>query len=503
MSSNLILFVNYPEKADRLITALAPDGYRFSTYIFEDDLPVFNADQHIDLAILWFPYSSTEALTAFKNLISAIKVLQHDHPIPVLLIIDRVGIHWVEKGFELGVADVLTRPIHPLVLRKRVELLLKARETEDAVSRYQAGLAAYRENQRVLQLERERFRTVADFTYDWEYWQDDHGKILYMSPSCERISGWNILEFENNPALLLDMIHPADRGKVEDHFREENSLEALSPIDFRIQTKQGTICWIGHVCQPVFDEEGNSAGRRISNRDITENKKAEQMILRSERLAAMGQLMASLAHEINNPLQSMCSNLDLALDYPISEQEKLESLRTVREQTTRLMNISASILDFVRPKPVEHEQVKILPLIKRVISLVGNQLSAAKVQLHLAIPEDTSDVMISADEFEQVCLNIVINAIESMPEGGNLKITARNTGDQVAISFKDDGTGISDGNLDWVFDPFFTTKKQGTGLGLATSQRIIQQYHGSIAVMNDCDPGCTFVVTLPTPGRAR
>jgi PAS domain S-box-containing protein len=497
VSANLLLIVNHEEKAVRLMGALAGSNYHFNTIIIDETLPVLEPEQKYDLAILWFPYSSPEALPEFSGYIAMIQALNPDHPIPVLLIIDRYGFHWVEPGFELGVSDVLTRPIHPLVLRRRVELLLKERKTEEAVRRYQETVTALNENQKTLQLERERFRTVADFTYDWEYWQDGRGNILYISPSCERISGRSIQDFTGNPTLLLDIVHPQDREAVREHFQRERSLDHLPPIDFRILTREGKECWIGHVCQPVFDGEGNSIGRRISNRDITDNKKAELSVLRSERLAAMGQLLASLAHEINNPLQAMCSNLDLVLDYPIDQNEQMEYLQTVREQTNRLMNITASILDFSRLRPVTPEVVRIYPHLSRVITLVGKQIRTAQVKVNLDIPKDLSPVLISSEEFEQVCLNLIINAVENMTEGGDLTIQARNVNDQVKLSFRDTGTGIPADLLTWIFDPFYTTKRNGTGLGLANSQRIIQQYQGNIIVESEEGKGSIFCVTLP------
>ena len=279
--ARLLLLVDEPHHADRLTKALQPEGYQFDTLLFDqvptrlDQLPV------PDLSILWFPYATPEALSEFKNLVSSVRALGQPTPVPVLLIIDKYGIDYIEPGFQLGISDILTRPIHPLVLRQRISLLLQARQTEQAIARYQ-------ESQQSLLQEKERFRTVADFTFDWEYWQDQQRSLLYNSPSCKRITGRSAQEFVQNPELLLDIVHPDDRERVSSHFRVEETKPQPASLDFRILTKDGQERWIGHACTPVFDSQKQPAGRRVSNRDITDRKDAENSVLRAERYGSHG-----------------------------------------------------------------------------------------------------------------------------------------------------------------------------------------------------------------------
>jgi len=130
----------------------------------------------------------------------------------------------------------------------------------------------------------EKFQLVADFTYDWEMWSDQNGDCVYVSPSCERITGYSPKEFLKDPDLSINIAHPDDREALKQHinasFNESSNGEL---IDYRITTKKGEIRWINHICQPVFGEKGNWLGRRISNRDITERKQAEEALLRSEQ----------------------------------------------------------------------------------------------------------------------------------------------------------------------------------------------------------------------------
>ena len=126
----------------------------------------------------------------------------------------------------------------------------------------------------------ERFRTVADFTYDWEYWIAPDGHCLYVSPSCERITGYSPEEFVDDPELLQRIVHSDDQPMVAEHFLHESSEEQAS-FDFRIITKSGQQRWIGHCCQPVYSQDGRHLGRRASNRDITDRKLAEEALSKS------------------------------------------------------------------------------------------------------------------------------------------------------------------------------------------------------------------------------
>jgi two-component system phosphate regulon sensor histidine kinase PhoR len=145
-----------------------------------------------------------------------------------------------------------------------------------------------KEAEEALQASEEKFRTVADFTYDWEYWINEEGSFNYISPSCERITGYSVQEFEENPALLLDIIHPDDRQQFNRHLDEELNSSEVCHLNFRVKTKTGEERWVSHYCQQVHGDNQKFLGRRASNRDITVQKKAEANIKLNEmRMAAL------------------------------------------------------------------------------------------------------------------------------------------------------------------------------------------------------------------------
>jgi len=136
--------------------------------------------------------------------------------------------------------------------------------------------------QEALQSE-ERFRTMADYTYDWEYWIDRQGQYVYMTPSCEGITGYSASEFMQNPDLLAEIIHPDDRESVVQHFHKELESDEIVSLDFRIITRDGQTCWIEHKCQPVYSADGRHLGRRASDRDITQWMNAKNALQESEQ----------------------------------------------------------------------------------------------------------------------------------------------------------------------------------------------------------------------------
>ena len=173
--------------------------------------------------------------------------------------------------------------------RQRVRVLLRkdnSSQAEEAaaraeIERLQREVETAR--QALVELEA-RYRAIADFTYDWEYWLGPDGRFIYVSPSCERITGYPPEAFLEDPELLDRIVHPDDRQKVEDHVRQLSSAGEALPIDFRIIDRSGQEHWVSHVCQAIYDTDGKALGRRASNRDITERKRTEEALRESWRI---------------------------------------------------------------------------------------------------------------------------------------------------------------------------------------------------------------------------
>jgi signal transduction histidine kinase len=254
-----------------------------------------------------------------------------------------------------------------------------------------------------------------------------------------------------------------------------------------------------HSLYPVLDAQGNTVCIVVFAQDITERRRAEQQAAHAERLAALGRLGAALAHEINNPLQGIQSNLELVTGFDLPAEERQERLALMRRELERLTDLTARLLRLARPASDTRYAVSVSQLVQRGLALVGSQLHQAHVQVIMDLPADGPMIFAAADQIVQVLLNIILNAIEAMPDGGHLHVTSRADGDMVALTLTNDGPPIPPEHLEHLFEPFYTTKPGGTGLGLSLSQSIVEQHGGAIRVNNlEGGRGVAFTITLPS-----
>ncbi|RME37167.1 MAG: PAS domain S-box protein [Thermoflexia bacterium] len=232
-------------------------------------------------------------------------------------------------------------------------------------------------------------------------------------------------------------------------------------------------------------------------RDVTERKRMEQYLIQTERMTAMGQIAATLAHEINNPLHSIWTMLELITEFPVGEAEKEQYLLAIRREVKRLMTLTRQVLDFARPPTWEEAPVNLAETLRYALGLADRRLREHGIKVSFRVPDDLPLVVGSRDQLAQVFLNLILNAVDSMPDGGRLDIHAAVQQRQAVITFTDTGPGIPPEIIPHLFEPFITTKKDGTGLGLAISQNIIRRHGGAITASNLPQGGAIFTITLP------
>ena len=229
-----------------------------------------------------------------------------------------------------------------------------------------------------------------------------------------------------------------------------------------------------------------------------ELRRTQRQLIQSEKLAALGQLSASLAHEINNPL-GIIKNYLLILSQSIDEGDpNRRNLKMIKEEVDRIARIVKSLLDFSRPEKNKMTLLDLPSTLKQTVSLIDKEFLSRRIKINKKLPEDLSPVMGSEDQLKQVFLNLLVNSRDFMPEGGEIIISARNTDQSVEIEFSDTGRGIPEENVTRIFEPFFTTKQEGkgTGLGLWICYGIMQKHGGTIQVKRK-RRGTSFLLTLP------
>ena len=342
-------------------------------------------------------------------------------------------------------------------------------------------ITQHKQAKKELERNEERFRTVADFTYDWEYWVDPEGKMLYVSPSCERITGYSSQEFLNNPEFLLHIIHPYDRTRIANHHESLESHLVVCSFDFRIITQQGQERWIGHICQSVFSSDGRWLGRRASNRDITERKQAEDKLKAS--LAEKEVLLRELYHRTKNTLQVIRSMLLLqAATTPENNQVQ----KLVNDTENRIMAMALVHQKLYQSQDLS--RISMQEYIHELADLImqSSTVIAQNVSLKINV-EPLSLLLDTAIPCGLILNELLSNALKyAFPDNRQGEISIRlfrNISENLELWLTDNGMGVP---------PGFDFRGQNT-LGLQIVFEIAeQQMQGRVRFASERGVRCTI-----------
>jgi PAS domain S-box-containing protein len=278
-------------------------------------------------------------------------------------------------------------------------------------------------------------------------------------------------------------------------------LSSLISCEYGSQHRNGTWRTMLGVASPLLDSEGKPTGVIISVRDVTMEKKLEQQIIQSERLAAMGQMIGGFAHELNNPLTSILGMAELLQEGDVSEGAR-KQLTILHQQARRAAEIVQNLQYFARPPAPGRSQVNLNELVQRTVQMQAYPLRKSNITVDF-IPEPSIPAVVAdPNQLMQVFLNLLLNAEQAIRENrekGTIRIRIGHKPNSVWLVFQDDGPGISPDNLAHIFDPFFTTKRpgRGTGLGLSICKTVLREHGGNIEAATAPDGGAVFTITLP------
>jgi PAS domain S-box-containing protein len=376
----------------------------------------------------------------------------------------------------------------------------------DAEGRIKGVLGTYeditksREMEEMLRASESKYRIVADNTNDWEYWVSAEGRFLYTSPSCRRITGYQAREFEADTDLLCRIVHQDDLAKFEEHLNQDQTTAAQSQLEFRIIHRDGRIRWIGHVCQAVFDSDGRFAGRRGSNRDITERKHTEQALQEStEKLKLFAY---SVAHDLKSPaigIYGLTNRLN-----KVARDILDERCRTYCDQILKASEHIASLVDKInvyiatKEAPLSLEAVNIGEVFQMLQDEFSARLNIRQIDW---IKPDTA-VEIRADRLYM--LRVFRNFLDNSLKYGGERLTKIWTGYEASedfhiFSFSDNGKGFQEGDSEKIFEAFQRDKTsrgiEGAGLGLTIVKEIAEQHGGRVWVERKED-GITFFFSI-------
>jgi signal transduction histidine kinase/DNA-binding response OmpR family regulator len=472
---------------------------------------------------------------------SGFEVLERLRQNPVTAIIPTIMITALDepdniaRGLNLGADDYIRKPFHTRELLARAESKMKARKLEDNLQRRTQELEALLRVSEDLSQRREvneMLKLVTRLTL--ELLPGDVAAIFQVNEDGRIVNNY----------IEVGELTPAD-VEIDTEILAEKLLQSRQSIRWNGEGvfvfvkgfKSGMAIPLEHgdmihgmlmvvSLETIHDERhlrlfegiGRQAGLALRNAELyeiqmnyalhledmvaeqtAELRSAQQLLVRSEKLASIGHLAASIAHEINNPLQPIVVILDdMRHDIEDKVTPDIRAVEIIQQSVERIRRIVAQLLDFTgkRTEGTETQLIKIDSVLDGVVTLNRKFFQQHNVKINADLAE-LPPVYGSKDKLEQVFMNLAINAQAAMPKGGTLYINARQEDDNVVIDFVDSGHGIAKEHLDKIFDPFFTTKQDGTGLGLFVSYGIIQSHNGSIEVDSELGKGTRFTIKLP------
>lgn len=275
-----------------------------------------------------------------------------------------------------------------------------------------------------------------------------------------------------------------------------SSSYAKDNIETTIMSVDNEKRFLQMITAPVRDESGQIYRYIRLIQDVTELKKLEEQIVNSEKLASIGRLAAGIAHEIGNPLTSVFSFVQILREME-DDKFKQESLETIHFHIQRISEILKQLSGFSKMPSVESRKCQVNEIIEYSAKLIQYDKQARNVSIRKELSPSLPETEADYNQLSQVFVNLILNAIDAMPNGGILTIRSYVEADNIIVEFEDTGTGIPKESLNKIFDPFFTTKEKGTGLGLAVSYNIIKKMKGTLTVDSELGRGSLFRIVLP------
>jgi len=377
-----------------------------------------------------------------------------------------------------------------------------ADELADFAKTINGMLGALEKSQTDLLESEVRYRSIVENTRDVIMLTRPDGTVSYMSPSCRDLLGYAPEEMTNCCPMVW---HPDDASKVKQALEGALNGGSSSNMEYRVITKSGDVKWISHSWSTLISD---GRLRMIVSviRDVTEHRKMEAELIKAQKLETVGVLAGGIAHDFNNILMAVCGYLSLAKAAAKPMENVVELLNEAEKASVRARDLTRQLLTFSKGGTPAKRPLSIGAVLKDAAAFA---LSGSNIRCEMAIPENLWLVDADEGQLNQVIHNLVLNAVQAMPQGGCVRISASNARagttermplpnrDYVMISVRDEGIGIPEKHLQKIFDPYFTTKQRGSGLGLTITYSIVRSHDGAITVNSTLGKGTTFCVFLP------
>ena len=330
---------------------------------------------------------------------------------------------------------------------------------------------------------------------------DIHGKVISYN-----LLALELLGLKESEVRGMDFNETID-FKTAGIFQTLNHCTPVLDKEINHRKKSGEIVPLALSVTPIIGENSACQGAVIVMRDLREIKQLEEKVRRSEKLAAIGKLAAGVAHEIRNPLSSIRGFAQYLRNALKDKPRDREYTETIVMEVDRINSVVTDLLTFARPMEAELIPTDLTELIEHAVRLVEADAQSKNVGIEMDI-QDLSKIPLDANQMTQAILNLLLNALQAVENGGRIKVGAElNTSDSILkIWVEDDGPGIAADQKEKIFDPFFTTREKGTGLGLAIVHKIIENHSGEINLQSPLTgktQGCRITITIPIESHRR
>ncbi len=451
--------------------------------------------------------------------------------IPVVMLTGLGSVQDKTRGLHLGADDYVIKPFDPQELLARLGVVMRIRRTEQMLRRRNQELAAINDINRMISSSLDLAEVLSTALTGLQALVPALAYAIVLND--EETGVWSVRMARSREKIWLEgRFLKVNTGIMEEALRSRRpvlrvaaekdpwlELIGRAPLDLccaPLNTRsgiQGLLVIIGeaHTLFPelldLLDHLAAALGVAVNNARLYEElseftaelEHSQHQLVQAEKMAAVGRLTASIAHEINNPLQAIENSLHLALHPALDEAQRRSYLELAEQEVKRLVQIVMRMLDFYRPANNALQLINVNRCVSDALTLAHKKLQHAHIEVISRLSSDIPPVRGVANQLVQVFLNLIINAIEAMPDGGTLWVGSAYQADtgQVVIAFRDSGPGIPPEVRAHLFEPFHTTKPTGTGLGLTVSYGIIERHQGTIEVESPPGGGATFIVKLP------
>ncbi|SFD75043.1 PAS domain S-box-containing protein [Paenibacillus catalpae] len=340
-----------------------------------------------------------------------------------------------------------------------------------------------------------QYRLIAENTSDLIVVMDPDHSVRYFSPSHAFVLGYP--DMVKDRKELDRIISPDDMTVFNQTVRKILEQKTSRSMEIRFRHQDGRLIPFDSLCKPVEGKGGRIEHIVIISRDISERKKAEEFLLQSEKLSIVGELAAGVAHEIRNPLTTIKGFLQL---YKL-ENPRIKYGDLLQDELERIEIITSELLSMAKPQATAYTLTNVKDVIEQTLEFLTPQSLLNNIEFKRDYHGEYFPVACVKNQIKQVFLNILKNAIESMPGGGEIQISLQlEASGECLISIQDQGCGIPEEHLHRLGQPFYSLKEKGTGLGLMISHKIIKQYHGQIVYQSKVGVGTRIEIRLPISG---